>query len=93
MAYYYGTTHQNVINCSSMDLKTLRFFGSSPIGHLRRKTFYTDFISKDVNATVKGGVRTFVTEFRPVTHIQRRVRTEWNVVTCLPNRLIGTPTK
>ncbi|GFX15294.1 hypothetical protein TNCV_3302241 [Trichonephila clavipes] len=26
MAYYYGTTHQNVINCSSMDWKTLRDF-------------------------------------------------------------------
>ncbi|GFY13501.1 hypothetical protein TNCV_4958711 [Trichonephila clavipes] len=26
MAYYYGTTYQNVINCSSMDWKTLRDF-------------------------------------------------------------------
>ncbi|GFT86515.1 hypothetical protein TNCV_725561, partial [Trichonephila clavipes] len=28
MAYHYGTTHQNVINCSSMDWKTLRDFFS-----------------------------------------------------------------
>ncbi|GFT82908.1 hypothetical protein TNCV_4434561 [Trichonephila clavipes] len=26
MAYYYGTAHHNVINCSSMDWKTLREF-------------------------------------------------------------------
>ncbi|GFX85307.1 uncharacterized protein TNCV_2675821 [Trichonephila clavipes] len=32
MAYYYRTTHQNVINYSSMDWKTLRFLRSRPIG-------------------------------------------------------------
>ncbi|GFY35576.1 hypothetical protein TNCV_196761 [Trichonephila clavipes] len=32
MAYYYGTTQQNVINCSSKDWKTIQEFGSSPIG-------------------------------------------------------------
>ncbi|GFU60986.1 hypothetical protein TNCV_2763541, partial [Trichonephila clavipes] len=32
LTYYYGTTHKNAINCSSMDWKTLREFSSSSIG-------------------------------------------------------------
>ncbi|GFT63642.1 uncharacterized protein TNCV_870791 [Trichonephila clavipes] len=35
----------------------------------------------------------WLTEFKLVTLVQRRVLTEWNVVTGLPNRLIRTPTK
>ncbi|GFW35629.1 uncharacterized protein TNCV_4434801 [Trichonephila clavipes] len=33
----------------------------------------------------------WLTEFKPVT-LQKRVRTEWNVVTGLPSRIFKTPT-
>ncbi|GFV32147.1 uncharacterized protein TNCV_1674361 [Trichonephila clavipes] len=35
----------------------------------------------------------WLTEFKSVTRVQRRIRTEWNVVTGLPNRLTRAPTK
>ncbi|GFY29588.1 hypothetical protein TNCV_2627581 [Trichonephila clavipes] len=44
---------------------------------------------KDVDDTVKGAV--WLAEFKSVSRVQRSVRTEWNVVTGLPNRLIRTP--
>ncbi|GFY12478.1 putative DD41D transposase [Trichonephila clavipes] len=37
--------------------------------------------SNEVDATVKGALRTFVNGFKSVTRVQRRVRTEWNVDT------------
>ncbi|GFX10752.1 hypothetical protein TNCV_3928921 [Trichonephila clavipes] len=35
----------------------------------------------------------WLTEFKSVTIVQRRVRAERNIVTGLPNRLLRTPTK
>ncbi|GFX18096.1 uncharacterized protein TNCV_1577751 [Trichonephila clavipes] len=35
----------------------------------------------------------WLTGFKSVKRVQRHVRTEWNVVTGLPNKLIMTPTK
>ncbi|GFX86752.1 uncharacterized protein TNCV_1409491 [Trichonephila clavipes] len=108
MAYYYGTTHQNVINC--VDWKTLRdFFGSSLID--RTCAYYSTIAEDIVTLTSLGKTRTpqqkmqcvlWLTEFdlnsinqntHCITRVQRRVRTEWNVVSGLPNRLIRTPTK
>ncbi|PRD31511.1 UNVERIFIED_CONTAM: hypothetical protein NCL1_23325 [Trichonephila clavipes] len=89
MAYYYGTTHQNVINCSSMDWKTLRnFFGSSPID--RMCTHYSE-VADDKSFTLTLFVKIWkpqqkvlctlwLTEFKSVTREQRGVRIEWNVV-------------
>ncbi|GFW31544.1 hypothetical protein TNCV_4419791 [Trichonephila clavipes] len=65
MAYYYGTTLQNVINCSYRDCKTLRDF----LGLVRSAALdiaddklvsSTEFISKDVDASVKDVVRTLL---------------------------------
>ncbi|GFW52176.1 hypothetical protein TNCV_2426231 [Trichonephila clavipes] len=70
MVYYYGTTHQNVTNCSIQGLENCpRLFRSSPIGRpyvhalfgkRRRYNLFTDFTSKDVKATAKDAVRTLV---------------------------------
>ncbi|GFX04822.1 hypothetical protein TNCV_2248051 [Trichonephila clavipes] len=49
------------------------------IRKLQTLNFYADFICTDVDATVKGAVHTLVTEFKSVTRVQQRVRTEWNV--------------
>ncbi|PRD21937.1 UNVERIFIED_CONTAM: hypothetical protein NCL1_50452 [Trichonephila clavipes] len=68
MAYYCGTTHQNVTNYSSVYSKTLRDF----LG-IVRSAAHARIIRSDVDATVKGAMRILVTE------LQRRVRTEWNV--------------
>ncbi|GFX27472.1 uncharacterized protein TNCV_4995281 [Trichonephila clavipes] len=35
----------------------------------------------------------WLTKFKSATRVQQRVRTEWNVVAGLPNRLIRTPSK
>ncbi|GFV44631.1 hypothetical protein TNCV_1701911 [Trichonephila clavipes] len=61
MAYYYGTTHQNVTNCSSVDWKTLpEFWGPVRSARIVRQlditSKYTDCISKDVDATAKDAV-------------------------------------
>ncbi|GFU95074.1 uncharacterized protein TNCV_4138581 [Trichonephila clavipes] len=39
-------------------------------------TFYTDFITKDVDATVKSAVRTLIHKIYIIMHVQRRVRIE-----------------
>ncbi|GFV37331.1 uncharacterized protein TNCV_1376441 [Trichonephila clavipes] len=64
-----------------MDWKTLRdFLGQGrTCAHYSAIAHGTDFISTHVDATVKGAVCTLVTEFKSVTRVQRRVRTEWNV--------------
>ncbi|GFT40085.1 hypothetical protein TNCV_2171031 [Trichonephila clavipes] len=102
MAYYYGTTHKNTINCSSVDWKTLRdFLGlvrSAARARIIRQSqtinFYTDFISKGVDATEQKVRRIlWLMEFNSVTRVQRHVRTKWNVVTGLIDRLIRTSTK
>ncbi|GFX79029.1 hypothetical protein TNCV_3913161 [Trichonephila clavipes] len=49
------------------------------IRQLQTIQFYTDFIDKDLDATVKGVVHSWLTEFKSVKRIQRRVQTEWNV--------------
>ncbi|GFT93423.1 hypothetical protein TNCV_337811 [Trichonephila clavipes] len=35
----------------------------------------------------------WLTEFKSITRVQCRIRTEWNVVTGLPTKLIRTPAK
>ncbi|GFX06906.1 hypothetical protein TNCV_1202211 [Trichonephila clavipes] len=94
MAYNYETTYQNVINCSSMDWKTLRNFSglvrSAACARIIRQSQTINFLHyfhcKDVDHTVKGAMRTLVkgslavsTLVRSVTRVQRCVRTEWNV--------------
>ncbi|GFX07546.1 uncharacterized protein TNCV_5092571 [Trichonephila clavipes] len=86
MACYYGTTHPNVINCSSMDWKPLRDF----LGSIGRTCTYYLAISDDKLVTLTSLVKTWtqqqkvqcvlcLTEFKPITRVQRRVQTEWNV--------------
>ncbi|GFX44548.1 hypothetical protein TNCV_4713741 [Trichonephila clavipes] len=82
---HYGTTNQNVINCSSVDWKPLRdFLGlRSPhvralFGNRRRKTCYIDFISKGGRHSKRRSAYFCVTEFKPVLRVQRYVRIEWN---------------
>ncbi|GFT34601.1 uncharacterized protein TNCV_4125491 [Trichonephila clavipes] len=99
MAYYYGTTYQNVTTCSSVDWKTLQVsFGSSPIG---RTCMHYSVIADDTLVTLTSLVKMWMpqqkvlwlTEFKSVTRVQRRVPTECNVVTGLPNRLMRIPIK
>ncbi|GFX38940.1 uncharacterized protein TNCV_747191 [Trichonephila clavipes] len=94
-AYCYGATHQNVINCSSVDNK--------PIRAVRTCAHYSAIADdKLVTLTLLVELWTqqqkvqcvlWLTEFKSLTCVQRRFRTEYNVVTGLPNRLIRTPTK
>ncbi|PRD30309.1 UNVERIFIED_CONTAM: hypothetical protein NCL1_26796 [Trichonephila clavipes] len=77
------------------------FFGSSPIGYT---CAHYSAIADDQLLTLTTLVKMWtlqqkmqcflwLTEFKSVTRVQRRVRTEWTVVTGLPNRLTRTPTK
>ncbi|GFT89945.1 uncharacterized protein TNCV_1666571 [Trichonephila clavipes] len=91
-AYYYGTTHQNVISSSLVDWKPFRdFFGSVPVG---RTCAYFSAITYDKHVTLTSLVRMWTpqqkvqrvlwfTGFKSVTRVQRRVRIEWSVVTPL----------
>ncbi|GFT67187.1 hypothetical protein TNCV_783391 [Trichonephila clavipes] len=69
--------HPNQADVSRSDRPHVRAL----FGDRRRYTFYTDFIRKDMDATVKGASHTLVMEFKSVKRIQRRVRTERNVET------------
>ncbi|GFV69758.1 uncharacterized protein TNCV_1349111 [Trichonephila clavipes] len=86
MAYYYETTHQNVIKCSSVDWKHLREFRSNPIG---RTCLHYSAVTDDKLATLTSLVKIWTpqqrmhyvlwfTKFKSITRVQRRVRTEWN---------------
>ncbi|GFW42376.1 hypothetical protein TNCV_239731 [Trichonephila clavipes] len=65
MGINYGTTHQNVINCSSEDWKLFRGFldlvRSAARARFIRQSYtinvLTDFIAKDVDASEKRAVR------------------------------------
>ncbi|GFX86716.1 uncharacterized protein TNCV_1409131 [Trichonephila clavipes] len=82
------------------ELKTPpRFFGSSPID--RTCTHYSAIVG-DKLVTLTSLVKMWLPqqkcvlwlpEFKSVARVQQRVRTEWNVLTDLPNRLIRTSTK
>ncbi|GFU01847.1 hypothetical protein TNCV_1523491 [Trichonephila clavipes] len=64
--FYYVTTHQNQMNYSSVDLKTLRDFlglvrSVARVRIIRQsQTTNFDFISKGVEAAAKGAVRSLV---------------------------------
>ncbi|GFV97055.1 uncharacterized protein TNCV_3526411 [Trichonephila clavipes] len=85
MASHYGTTHQNVINCSSVDWKLLR----DSLGLVRSVTLCPHYLAIADNklVTLASLVKTWtpqqkvqceiwLTEFKSVTCVQRRVRTE-----------------
>ncbi|GFV99204.1 uncharacterized protein TNCV_1511771 [Trichonephila clavipes] len=78
-----------------------RFFGSSPIDCT---SAYYSAIADDKLVTLTSLVKMWtpqqkvqcvlwLKEFKFFMRLQRRVRTEWNVVTGLPNRLVRTPTQ
>ncbi|GFT25153.1 uncharacterized protein TNCV_180411 [Trichonephila clavipes] len=102
MAYYYGTTHQNhnILFIRGLE-NSPKFFGSSTIG--RTCAHYSANVDdKFVTLTSLENMWTpeqkvqcvlWLTEFKSVTRVQQCVRTEWNVVTGLPNRLTRTPIK
>ncbi|GFW53673.1 hypothetical protein TNCV_4815741 [Trichonephila clavipes] len=72
----------NEISCSSVDSSEMFWdLSDQPI---------TDFISKHVDVTAKGAVRTLVNGIFLVTSVQRSVRTKGNVITDLPIKLIRT---
>ncbi|GFW47789.1 uncharacterized protein TNCV_2829771 [Trichonephila clavipes] len=82
MAYYRGTTHQNVINCSSVDWKTLRDFldlvRSAARAIADDKLFTLTSLAKMWTPQEKMQCVLWLTEFKSVTRVQRHVRTEWN---------------
>ncbi|GFV51902.1 uncharacterized protein TNCV_1322551 [Trichonephila clavipes] len=87
MAYFCGATHQNRINCSLPRIgNLLRCFGSSPIG---RTCAHYLAVADDKLVTLISSVKMrtpqqkaqcvlWLSEFRSVSRVLRRIRTEWN---------------
>ncbi|GFY00170.1 uncharacterized protein TNCV_2835271 [Trichonephila clavipes] len=90
--------------CNKLFIRALenpaRIFGSSPIS----RTMYYSAVAEDKIITLTSLVKMWMskqmvqcvlclTELKPFTGVQWRVRTEWNIVTGLPNRLIRTPSQ
>ncbi|GFT34568.1 hypothetical protein TNCV_4125261 [Trichonephila clavipes] len=100
MAYGYVTTHQNVIKSSGVGKLSEIFRILSDRLHVRalfgnhRQTFYTDFISTDVDAPVKMQCVLWLQNLNQ-SHVYSDAFEQdgMKVITQLPNRLIRTPTK